>query len=63
MITTEKGWHTEREWFVRRGGSYLGEVMYYPASMRWHARPWRSSGRRTGMFFDTMADAIDFVAL
>jgi hypothetical protein len=61
MISIEKSWHTEREWFVRRGASYCGEVMYYPISMRWHARPWCISGRQTGQFFDTLDGAIRFI--
>jgi len=63
MITLEASWHTDREWFVRRNGSYCGEVVYNPNSIRWHARPWRVSGRQTGMFFDTMDEAVQFTLM
>lgn len=60
MISIEQSWHTDREWFVRHGATYCGEVMYYPVSMRWHARPWRVTGRMVGRFFADLNDAIQF---
>jgi hypothetical protein len=61
-ITVDKSWHTQREWFVRMFGSYRGEVVYYPATMLWHACPWRAFGRLTGRWFEEMQDAIDYTA-
>jgi len=61
-VSVEKSWHTDREWFVRVSGSYRGEVMYYPASMRWQARPRRFGGHAQCQWFSDMADAVSFVA-
>ena len=60
-VSVEKSWHTACEWFVRVGGSYRGEVMYYPASMRWLARPRRFGGHAPCKWFDDMDDAVSFV--
>ncbi len=59
--SVEASWHTPLEWFVQCGG-YRGEIMYYPKSMRWHARPRRGGFSRLCAWFNDMEDAIAYVA-
>jgi hypothetical protein len=58
--TVTKSWHTELEWFVY-APSYQGEVMYFPGSMMFHARP-RRAFRTASQWFETMPEAVAYVA-